>query len=160
VDSAFKRLDRIQIGNYADRFRFTTLQARFSAFIDLWDRVLRAREEGRPGPFTAPRPREADAAPPVDERVLHATTLKDPLREMDKLRGLYDQLVQARSEGGQSAMPFHKFAELVKTQVSSLREKGSSEVSLQVAVRGGKVALTARPVEPEAKSPAPKKKKR
>jgi hypothetical protein len=45
-------------------------------------------------------------------------------------------------------MPFHKFAELVKTQVSTLREKGSGEVALRVAVRDGKLALSVRPVKP------------
>ena len=53
VEAAVKKLDRSHIQNYGDRFRFSTLQARFSAFIDLWDRGLRAREEGRPGPFNA-----------------------------------------------------------------------------------------------------------
>ncbi len=62
VEAMVKRLDRAHIGNYAERFRFTTLQSRFMTFIDLWDRGLRAREEGRPGPFTQPpRPPE----PPV-----------------------------------------------------------------------------------------------
>ena len=51
VEMLVKKLDRSHIQNYGDRFRFTTLQSRFAAFIDLWDRGLRAREEGRPGPF-------------------------------------------------------------------------------------------------------------
>jgi hypothetical protein len=52
VEAMVKRLDRTHIGNYGARFRFTTLQSRCAAFLDLWDRALRAREEGRPGPFT------------------------------------------------------------------------------------------------------------
>ena len=51
VEALVKKLDRSHIQNYGDRFRFSTMQSRFSAFIDLWDRGLRAREEGRPGPF-------------------------------------------------------------------------------------------------------------
>jgi hypothetical protein len=51
VDSMVKRIDRARLTNYGDRFRFTTLQTRFTRFIDLWDRALRAREEGRPGPL-------------------------------------------------------------------------------------------------------------
>ncbi len=34
---------------------------------------------------------------------------------MDKLHELYDSLVEARRETGAEAVPFHKFAELVKT---------------------------------------------
>ena len=52
VEGLVKKLDRSYIQNYGDRFRFSTLQSRFAAFIDLWDRGLRAREEGRPGPFS------------------------------------------------------------------------------------------------------------
>jgi len=41
-------------------------------------------------------------------------------------------------------VPFHKFADLIKTQVKKLRQTGSSEVAFRVAVKDGKVALTAR----------------
>ena len=146
VDAMVKRLDRMRIANYGDRFRFTTIQARYSTFIDLWDRGLRAREEGRPGPFAQPRP--TTAAPPKpqrpEDRIVHVATFSDPMREMEKLHDLYDSLADARRENGQDAIPFHKFAELIKTQVSTFKEKGSTEVAFRVAVKDGKVAFTAR----------------
>jgi len=138
-----KRLDRQHIGNYGDRFRFTTLQTRYARFIDLWDRGLRAREEGRPGPFRAAA-KTGPEAPPVRDRIMRVTTFTDPMHEMDKLHDLYDSLAEARRESGQEAIPFHKFAELVKTQVTALKEKGSAEVAFRVAVKEGKVAFTAR----------------
>ena len=52
-----KRWDRDHIETAGDRFRFQTLQARFQKFVELWDRGLRAREEGRPGPFAQPPPK-------------------------------------------------------------------------------------------------------
>src|SRR5262245_49196502 len=55
VAAQVKVLDRTYIQNTGDRFRFHTLQSRYAAFIDLWDKGLRAREEGRPGPFGQPR---------------------------------------------------------------------------------------------------------
>src|SRR6266850_2415383 len=58
VEALVKRFDRGYIQNTGDRFRFNTLQSRYAAFIDLWDRGQRAREEGRPGPF-AQKPRAA-----------------------------------------------------------------------------------------------------
>ena len=60
VEALVKRWDRGYIQSAADRFQFDTLQRRFQTFIDLWDRGLRAREEGRPGPFAQPPPK----APP------------------------------------------------------------------------------------------------
>src|SRR5687768_6551123 len=142
VEAAIKRLDRGIIQNYGDRFRFTTLQSRFAAFVDLWDRGLRAREEGRPGPF-APKQRAAPQEKRPEDRIVHVTTFTDPLREMDKLHDLYDSLSEARRDAGQDQIPFHKFAELIKTQVSGLKEGGSPEVAFRVAMKDGKVNFTA-----------------
>jgi hypothetical protein len=146
VEGLVKRLDRMHIANYGQRFRFTTLQSRFSKSLDLWDRGLRAREEGRPGPFAQPRPvaEEKPKGPRPEDKVLHVTSFEDPLKEMEKVHKLYDELAQARKQAGQDAIPFHKFADLVKTQVNSLKEKGSPEVAFRVAVKDGKVAFTAR----------------
>jgi hypothetical protein len=147
VETLMKRLDRTTISNYGDRFRLSTLQSRLAAFVDLWDRGLRAREEGRPGPFVSARQMERRHERSEGDRTLHVTTVKDPLREIDKLHDLYNRLVAARGTEGKQAMPFHKFAELVKAQVSSIKDKGDGEVALRVAVRSGKLALTARPVK-------------
>ena len=59
VEALVKRWDRGYIQSAADRFQFETLQRRYQTFIDLWDRGLRAREEGRPGPFAQPPPKGA-----------------------------------------------------------------------------------------------------
>lgn len=53
VTGLVRQLDRQRLSNYAERFRFTTLQTRFQTFVDLWDRGMRSREEGRPGPFAS-----------------------------------------------------------------------------------------------------------
>ena len=139
-----KRIDRTHIANYGDRFRFTTIQTRYAKFIDLWDRGLRAREEGRPGPFAQPRPAAERAPQKPQDRVVYVTTFSDPLREMDKLHDLYDSLAEARKETGLEPIPFHKFADLIKTQVGTFKEKGSAEVAFRVAMKDGKVAFTAR----------------
>src|ERR671925_634925 len=96
VEAMVKRLDRARLTNYGERFRFTTLQSRYSTFIDLWDRGLRAREEGRPGPFAQPRPVAVPKADRPQDRIVHVTTFSDPMREMDKLHDLYDSLAEAR----------------------------------------------------------------
>ena len=144
VEAEVKKMDRGHIPNTGDRFRFSTLQSRYAAFIDLWDRGLRAREEGRPGPF-AQKPSSIEPAKRGPEnRILHVSSFKDPVREIDKLTDLYESLAEARREVGEDAPPFHKFAELVKTQVKKLRDGGSPEVAFRVAVKDGKVNFTAR----------------
>jgi len=145
VTAMVRRLDNMHIPNTGGKFRFNSLQNRYQTFTDLWDRGLKAREEGRPGPFANLRPPSTDVKPkrPAD-RIMHVTTFSDPLREMDKLQDLYESLAEARREVGEDAIPFHKFADLIKTQVNTMKKQGTPEVAFRVAVKGGKVAFTAR----------------
>jgi hypothetical protein len=146
VTASMRRIDRLHMRNTADRFRFVTLQSRFQTFLDLWERGLRAREEGRPGPF-AQRPAAVESAAKEkgpQDRILHVAAFHDPTREMDKLHELYERLADARREAGEDAVPFHKFADLVKEQVKRLKQSGSPEVAFRVAVKDGKVNFTAR----------------
>jgi hypothetical protein len=145
VTGMFKKFDRIQnaITNYAVKFRFQTLQSRLTTQLDLWDRGLRSREEGRAGPFAQPKTVERPR-PSIKDRVVSVTTLSDPSQEMDKVQELYQNLVEARREAGQDGLPFPKFAELIKKQVGTLRLQGNSEVAFRVALKDGKVAFTAR----------------
>ena len=144
VESLVKQYDRGHIQNYGDRFRFTTLQSRFVTLIDLWDRGLRAKEEGRAGPFVLKRAQKPAALRRPEDKILCVTSFSDPVHEADKLRDLYHSLVEARREIGEEAVPFHKFADLVKNQVKKLREGGSPEVAFRVALKDGKVNFTAR----------------
>ena len=144
VEQLVKRLDRSYIQTYGDRYRFSTMQARFSAFVDLWDRGLRAREEGRPGPFAHRKPPESKKSPRAEDKVLFVAAFRDPLKEMDKLHDLYDKLRDAREQVGEENVPFHKFAELVKSQVAKLKKEGAPEVAFRVAVKNGKLNFTAK----------------
>jgi hypothetical protein len=154
VANLVKRLDRkASLGNYADRFRFNTIQTRYATFTDLWDRGLRAREEGRPGPFVQSRP-SAPAAPKANDRILYVTTLTDPVRDLAKVQDLYETLAEARKESGHDgpAVPFHKFVDLIRSQMGTLKAAGSEEVAFRVAVKDGKVAFTARAMRGAVKS--------
>ena len=145
VEAVIKRYDRGRAMGTGDRFRFEMLQSRFQSLVELWDRGLRSREEGRPGPFAQPRPKAAPKA--AGGQVLSITAFTDPVREMDKLHTLYDSLMDARRKHGEDVVPFHKFAALVKNQVTKLREEGNPEVAFRVAVKNGKVAFTVRPMK-------------
>jgi hypothetical protein len=63
VDQLFKRWDRRPMDTASSRFRLQTLQSRYSSFVDLWDRALRAREEGRPSPLFRTRDSLNSATP-------------------------------------------------------------------------------------------------
>ena len=106
VDAIVKQFDRAHIQNYGDRFRFLTLQSRYAAFIDLWDRGMRAREEGRSGPFVHKRKEEKPEPKKAGDRILRVAAFKNPVQEEDKLHDLYDSLVEARRSIGEDALPF------------------------------------------------------
>jgi hypothetical protein len=151
VETLVKRYDRAFIQNYGDRFRFQSLRSRFQAFVDLWDKGLRARDEGRPGPFAHHRP----VTPPADrrdekalpDRVVRVESFRDPRQESDKLRTLYESLVETCGELGQATVPYNKFAESVESEVSKLRSKDQCDVAFRISVKDGKVNVTARPLK-------------
>src|SRR6187455_965783 len=144
VAALIKKWDRGYIQAAVDRFQFDTLQRRYQTFIELWDRGLRSREEGRAGPFAAPPPKDVRKPKEPDVQVVHVASFQDPMREMDKLHTLYDSLMDARREAGEDVVQFHRFAALVKEQVTKLRASGTAEVAFRVAVVDGKVNFTAR----------------
>lgn len=47
VDTEVKKMFDLPLLTYAQRFRLTSLAARLTAFNDLWQRHLKAQEEGR-----------------------------------------------------------------------------------------------------------------
>jgi hypothetical protein len=147
VAALVRRMDREHIPNTGERFRFETLQARFAALLDLWDRAMRAREEGRPGPFArgaaAPPPPGPTAATPSDG-VVRVAAFRDPASEVEKLQDLYEALVEARRQVGEGAPPFDRFAALVQSQVATLRAESDREVAFRVAIKDGRVTFTAR----------------
>ena len=146
VDAMVKQFDRSYIQNYGDRFRFNTLQSRYASLVDLWDRGLRAREEGRAGPFAQKRQTPVDVPKRPEDKVLGVAAFRDPSKEMDKLRELYDSVAEARKAVGDEPVPFHRFADLVRSQVKKLKAPGT-EVTFRVAVKDGKVNFTAKAVK-------------
>jgi len=153
VETLLRRFDRAYIQNAVDRFRLSTLQSRFSTFAELWDRALRAREEGRPGPFIrGARPQGAappEAARPA-EQVVGSAVVSDVARDSRAVETLYASLMEARrAVGTEDPLPFSRFAEIVKGQVAKLQQSGSRDVAFRVSVKDGKVAFTARGVKPQ-----------
>jgi len=145
VEQTIKRLERAGAisGTYAERFRLHTLQSRFAAFVDLWDRGLRAREEGRPGPFSHKGRGQVGPQAP-DDRVVYVTVFSDPVKELDRLRELYERITDVRKELGEAQVPFHRFAGLIRDKVGTFKKRGAPEVAFRVTVHDGKITFTAR----------------
>jgi hypothetical protein len=164
VDAMMKRFDRMTIQNTGDRFRFQTVQSRWAAFTELWERQLKAQETGRrPGrrgaagapaisptpatpppqePASAPPPEPAPAAARARDGVVAAASISDAGSQADRVKTLYDQLSAARASVGEKPLEFDRFNAVVEAQMKKLGKDGR-EVAFRVAVKGGKVTLTA-----------------
>lgn len=162
VDALVKRIDRMPIQNTGDRFRFQTVQSRWAAFSELWERQLKAQETGRrPGqrvaapvssspvaqaPAPAPVPASVPGSGSSRERVVAVQLVTDPRAQEDRVQALYEQLVRARRDIGEQPIEYARFTELVRAQVRKLGGDGR-EVAFRVALKDGKVTLSAKAVE-------------
>lgn len=156
VEALVKRYDRLSSKNTAERFRFGSLQARFVSFCELWEKQLKAKEEGRQLSGRVRKAAEPPATPAAKaaeaqaerERLVHEARFKDPTQEGDRLKELYHQLAEARAKTGEAQIPFHRFAEVVRAQVAKLGG-GADEVAFRVALKEGKVTLSAKALKGE-----------
>ena len=155
VNALIKRHDQSFIRNTADRFRFESLQNRYQKFLELWERQMTNRELGRPimgkraSPPPPPKENEAQAPPkaePPDPALVHFK--RDQGAAEDRVRQLHAQLTEAKKQAGESPVAIDRLAALVKAQVEKFKSEGQ-DVTFKVAVKDGKVSLTATPVKDE-----------
>jgi hypothetical protein len=104
-------------------------------------------------PTSAPPPTSAPAPPaqePIKARAARAKpetrdvdmAIRDPGKETERLKELYERLSAARKLAGEQPLPYDRFAQVVRAQVTKLGG-GASEVAFRVTVDKGKVSLTA-----------------
>jgi hypothetical protein len=156
VEGLVKRYANAEIRNNAERFRYQSLTARFTTFNELWQKRLRAREEGKafgvhglkadqlPQPPPTPEPRVAGRPDGSGEY-----RVSDPMRDAAAVRALYERFLEERRRAGESGAPaFENFQQLIVNQTSRiLGEKGARAVDFRLETRDGKVSLKARLVK-------------
>jgi hypothetical protein len=145
VETVLKRLGDDRTLTYAQRYRYSSLAARYNAFRDLWRRTMQEREEGR-DPVSAARAhvKEETAAIKV-EPVSYVCA--DAHREVAVLKNLYDSLIEAKRRCGEPTedLSFPKFHRLIASKADGLKERfGCDRVQFSVAVEGGHVSFKAR----------------
>ncbi len=165
LDRLVRRYVGVEIRNNVERFRFQSLTAKYNTLSDMWNRKLRAIEEGRPlssvqlkhvreaeaeAAAAAPAPARASAGsrtmetsgPTIAE--VRLSTLRD---DEQGVKALYDQFKAARASVGESDVKFESFKKLIAQQRTRLlEEKDAVAVDFRVALQDGKVALKAKPV--------------
>jgi len=159
VEGLIKKYANSEIRNNGERFRYQSLSARYTTFNELWQKRLRAREEGkafgvhglRAEQMTPPR---AAAAPPGPDAGRAAPApgeirVVDAARDTEAVEQLYNRFVEERILAGEAHAPvFENFRDLIRQQTERIRaEKGAQAVDFRLETRDGKVSLKARIVK-------------
>jgi len=158
VEALIKKYAYAEIRNNGERFRYQTLSTRYATFNELWNKRMRAIEEGRPlgihgiyerkvapPPVYAPPPPAARAAGGGSGEV----RVKDPGGDTDAVRSLFDRFLEARKAAGEAApVKFESFQKIISQQAARiLSEKGAQAVDFRLETKDGKVSLKAKPVK-------------
>ena len=93
------------------------------------------------GPAARPRAEVNEAGTTPRPGVV---ALRDPESEAEKVRALYEQLSSARRQAGEAEVPFERFREVVRAQVSKHAKEGT-EVAFRIGMQDGRVTFTAKP---------------
>lgn len=153
VAALVKKHDQSFIRNTADRFRFESLQNRYSKFIELWERQMTSRELGRPRPGARraeppPPPRRPHPLdePEADPGLIRFARDQQLSADSEPVKKLFELLADAKKQLGESPVAIDRLAALVRAQVDKFAAEGR-DVTFKVAMKNGKVALTAKPTE-------------
>jgi hypothetical protein len=161
VEGMLRRWAYEEIRNNTERFRYQTFTAKYNTFSELWNKKLRAREEGKafgvhglkaeilpPPPPPAPAEHESHHRPAAGPAP-HEVRVVDPQRDLEAVKTLYQSFVDARRQAGEAGVvKFENFQKLIGQQASRmLGEKGGQAVDFRLETREGKVSLKARVVK-------------
>lgn len=145
VETMIKRLGDDRTLNFAQRYRYNSLAARYNSFRELWRRTIQAREEGR----------DAGAAmrASVHEGQEHSSrdqstfTCDDAHRDVQTVKEIYEALVEAKRKCGESidGLSFPRFHHLIATRTDNLKEHlGCERVRFSIEIEGGRVNFRAK----------------
>ena len=156
VEGLVRRYANAEIRNNGDRFRYQSLCARYTTFNELWQKRLRAREEGKPFGVHGLRAEQLPPPAPSPPRVPRAAApasgeirVTDASHDSAAVRALYERFVEERTRAGEASAPvFENFRDLISQQTERIRaEKGAQAVDFRLETRNGKVSLKARIVK-------------
>jgi len=155
VDSVIGRLNRLEPESAADTYRFSTLQGRYNALCERWERLQAEKESGRrPGVYggfvresrriAAEASRESPRSAP---NASVSSSVKGGDAAVDPDADLYERYMAARQTRGEDVRGFDlpRFKQSLERERQKLRERfGSVDVEFEVAEREGRIKLVAR----------------
>lgn len=132
LERRLRELSRYEARSAADQFRLEQLLHRFATYNQLWQRMLRGREEAHGGTGGTQRAPNESAAGPV-------RTVSDDYQ------GVFARYVDALRKSGQEAgVGFEGFRETLEQQRRQLEALGSVVEGFEVVEAGSEVRVRAR----------------
>jgi hypothetical protein len=159
VEAIVKRYAYTEIRNNTERFRYQALASRYNTFNELWNKRMRAIEEGRPlglhgraAAIAAPpagRPAPAASRAPATPTGGGEFRVRSAEQDASAVRGLYEKFLQARQQAGEKGtVKFDNFQKLIGQQASKIMaDKGAQAVDFRLETKEGKVSLKAKVVK-------------
>lgn len=148
IEEMVRRLNASESMSSAERYRFQTLQGRFSTLLERFERLLAEKESGRrPGLYG--HFQGAGGPPPAAPNAGKAASVIEERRASpaDTDRELFDRYVAAKKSRGEdvSGYRLEGFLEGLERERRKVREKfGESDIAFEVAERDGRVRLIAK----------------
>ena len=145
VETLLKRLGDDRTLNYAQRYRYNSLAARYNAFRDLWRRTMQGREEGRDAVSAARASAKKEVT--VSKVVPVSFVCVDAHQEVELVKNLYHSLIEAKRHCGEPTedLSFPKFHRLIASKADGIKQqRGCEGVRFSVTVENGHVSFKAR----------------
>jgi hypothetical protein len=166
VEQMIRQLSGSEPEAAADRYRFATLQGKFTTLCERWERLQAEKESGRRpglyGHFSEPGVRASGGAhrdsaetphASLDGRAAASVQGKGPVSAAaggPADQALYERYIQEKKKRGENVSGYDLagFLQSLELQRKRLKERyGSKEIEFEVAEREGKVKLIAKPRE-------------
>ena len=175
LSRAMRKLQGVELRNLSERFMYNNIVNKFNTFQELWNKMMRMKEEGaRVHPLAAraakraagaanggsaspPTPARAPAAPGPTPKAAPAASpsgsFRIPSKGQDEasVRRLYETFVAARRDAGDSRpLAFETFSREISRQTAAMQSKGLCEaVEFKIYSRDNKVTLKVKAVAPK-----------
>jgi hypothetical protein len=168
LEKTIKKYQNVPMKNVADHFLYNAIVNRFNAFSELWNKSLRAREEGARVHPLALRAAQHEAAagtggsagpakPPPGGRAPGPRARRDAddpvwrisavARDESALRTFYQNFIAAKERAGDARQPtFDAFAREIARHTAALRGKSDCEaIDFKIHSTDNKVSIKAKP---------------
>ena len=169
LSRAMRKLQGVEMRNMAERFMYNNVVNKFNTFQELWNKMMRMKEEGarvhplavRAAKRSAKAASGGSAAPPAPPPPAAAAprprpaaspngSFRIPSKGQDEgsVRRLYESFLAARKDAGDARpLAFEIFSREITRQTAALQAKGACEaVEFKIYSRDNKVTLKVKAV--------------